>query len=187
MIAGIFESGYSPAKRNLITPWANIFLVGETHTEHNGTEFQRIILGEVKGLPPKYRATEEKQAMDAILQAHSKGLIRSCNNVGRGGLGVALMKMVLNSDYGFKLDLEGVPGDSKGLAEQLFSESSGRYIAEVTESNQPEFLKIMEEHDLKVCELGLTVTEPEADFGKFSIPIEEAREAYRHGLRKYME
>ncbi|MHA1929218.1 MAG: phosphoribosylformylglycinamidine synthase subunit PurL [Candidatus Thorarchaeota archaeon] len=187
MIAGIFEPGYNPIKRNLITPWANIFLIGETHLELNGTEFQRLITGNVKGIPPKYRAKEEKQAMDAILEAHSKSLIRSCNNIGRGGLGIALMKMVLNSDYGFKLDLEGVPGALKGCAERLFSESSGRYLAEVTESNQPEFVKIMDEHDLQICELGLTVTEPVADFGKFSIPIEEAREAYRNGLRKYME
>jgi len=187
MIAGFFENGINPIKRNLITPWANIFLIGETHPELNGTELQRLTLGEVKGLPPRYRPIEEKKAMDAILEAHSKGLIRACNNVGRGGIAIALMKMVLNSEYGFKLDLEGVPGSSKSCAEKLFSETAGRYLAEVSESNQTAFLQIMEDHGLAICELGLTVTEPMADFGMFSIPIDEAREVFRNGLRKFME
>ncbi len=187
MIAGMFRDGATPIKRNLITPWSNLFLIGETHPEMNGTEFQRLMIGEVKGNPPRYRPEMEKKAMNAILEAHSRGLIRSCNNVGRGGLAIALMKMVLNSPYGFKLDLEGAPGTARGFAEKLFSESAARYVAEVPESNQPAFYEIIEKHGVKICEIGLSVSKKVADFGRFSITLEEAQEAYRSGLRKYME
>ena len=153
----------------------------------NGTEYQRLILGQVKGAPPRYRPDEEKRAMEIILEAHDKGLIRSCNNVGRGGIAVSLMKMALNSNYGFKLNLDYIPGTISNLAQRLFSETSGRYLAEVTESNQPEFFKIVEEHQSVVCELGLTVAEPIADFSRFSIPMQEAKEVFSKGLRKYLE
>jgi len=187
MIAGMFEGDSIPIRRNLITPWANLFLIGETHSELNGSEFQKLVIGEAKGLPPRYRPVLEKKTMQGVLEAHSQKLIRACNDVGRGGLAIALMKMVLNGQYGFKLDLTGAPGSAGSQAEKLFSESSARYVAEVSETNQPEFREIMEKHDVRICEIGLTVSEPVANFGEFSISIDDARAAFQGGLRKYME
>ena len=125
--------------------------------------------------------------MQVIQEAYKKGLIRSCNNVGRGGIAIALMKMALRSEYGFKLNMDYIPGTANSLAQRLYSETSGRYLAEVTESNQPEFIAIVEKHGSSVCELGLTVQEPIADFGMFSVSMNEAREAFTNGLRKFME
>lgn len=187
MIAGIFEKGFTPIRRNLIAPWANIFLVGETLPDLNGSEYQRVITGQVKGTPPKYRPEAEKRSMNVIQEAHQKGLIRSCNNVARGGIAIALMKMALRSEYGFKLNLDYIPGNTNSLAQRLYSETSGRYLAEVMESNQPEFFAIVEKHGSSVCELGITVQEPVADFGAFKLPMSEARQAFSNGLRQFME
>ncbi len=187
MIGGIFNRGFTPVKRNLVTPWANIFLVGETFPELNGSEYQRVTLGEVKGEPPKYQPSWEKRAMTVILEAHERGLIRSCNNVGRGGLAIALMKMVMNSEYGFKLNIDYVPGTVNSLAQSLFSETSSRYIAEVTESNQTEFLNILDKHGLASCELGLTTSEPFANFGRFTLPLNELKATFSQGFSRFFE
>lgn len=187
MLGGIFPRGQMPVKRDLVTPWANIYLIGETLPELNGTEFQRVVLGDVKGVPPRYRPIFEKKAMSAVLEAHEKKLIRACNNVGRGGLLVALMKMTLNCRYGFKLNIDYVPGAVSSLAQRLFSETSARYVAEVTESNQPEFLAIMEKHGVPSCELGLTLNEPLADFGQFTISLDAIKSAFRECLPGYLE
>ncbi len=187
MIAGIMNKDFTPVRRNLVAPWANIFLIGETLPEINGSEYQRITIGQVKGVPPKYQPDVEKRAMQAILEAHERNLIRSCNNVGRGGIAVALMKMVLNSDYGFKLNLDYTPGTAGSLGLRLFSETSGRYVAEVTESNQQEFLKIFEKYNIPICEIGLTVTDQVADFGAFKIQIRGTNNVFSRGLRKYLE
>jgi phosphoribosylformylglycinamidine synthase II len=187
VLGGIFPQGFTPVRRNLVTPWANVYLIGDTLPELNGSEYQRLTLGNVRGVPPKYRPRVEKSSMNAVLEAHSRGLIRSCNDVGRGGLIASLMKMALWGQYGFKLDLEYIPGTVNSLGQRLFSESSSRYIAEVTESNQPEFLSVLEKHGLASCELGLTLNEPIADFGRFSVHLDEAREAWRNGLRKYLD
>ncbi|MHA3962192.1 MAG: phosphoribosylformylglycinamidine synthase subunit PurL [Candidatus Thorarchaeota archaeon SMTZ1-45] len=187
MIAGMFNRGFTPIKRNLVTPWANIFLIGETLPELNGSEFQRLTIGEVKGEPPKYQPNWEKRAMNVILEAHERGFIRSCNNVGRGGVAVALMKMVVDSEYGFKLNMDYVPGTVNSLAQALFSETASRYLAEVTESKQPEFLELLDKHGISTCELGLTTSDPVADFGKFVIPLSEAKATFSRGLTKFLD
>lgn len=187
MIAGIFNRGFTPVKRNLVTPWANIFLVGETLPELNGSELQRLTIGEVRGVPPKYQPNWEKRTMNVILEAHERGIIRSCNNVGRGGVAVALMKMVIGSEYGFKLNMDYIPGTVNSLAQALFSETSTRYLAEVTESKQPDFLSLMEKHGVATCELGLTTSDPVADFGRFVVPLDKARSAFSRGLSKFLE
>ncbi|MHA2380191.1 MAG: phosphoribosylformylglycinamidine synthase subunit PurL [Candidatus Thorarchaeota archaeon] len=187
VMAGILSEGRPPIRRNLCTPWANVFLVGQTHRELNGTDFQRFQLGRVEGIPPGYQPEAEKKVMNAVISANLKGLLRSCNNVGRGGLGVALMKMVIRGDYGFRLDLSDIPGTAKTPTEILYSESSARYIVEVTETKQPEFLETMGQHGVAVCELGLTMAEPTANFGSFAIQREDAQKSYQKGLPRYMK
>jgi hypothetical protein len=82
--------------------------------------------------------------------------------------------------------LEYIPGTVNSLAQGLFSETSARYLAEVTESNQPEFLAILEKHELATCELGLTTLDPIADFGRFTIALDKARMEFNSGLAKHL-
>jgi phosphoribosylformylglycinamidine synthase len=187
MMAGVLLEGHLPTRRRLCTPWANILLIGETHRELNGSELQRTQLGKVQGLPPGYQPAAEKSAMEAVLASFAKGLVRSCNDIGRGGLAIGLMKMALRGDLGFRLDLTDVPGSAKGLTEILYSETSARYLVEVTETNQEEFLHTVERFGVAATELGLTLNEPIANFGSFSIDLKEAREAYLTGIASILD
>jgi phosphoribosylformylglycinamidine synthase II len=182
MMAGVLLEGHLPTRRRLCTPWANIFLVGETHRELNGSELQRILLGKIQGLPPGYQPAAEKSAMNAVLASFTKGLVRSCNDIGRGGLAIGLMKMALRGDLGFRLDLTDIPGSAKGLTEILYSETSARYLVEVTETNQDEFLQTVERYGVAATELGLTLNEPIANFGAFTVDLKKAREAFLYGI-----
>jgi phosphoribosylformylglycinamidine synthase len=187
MMAGVLPNSGLPVRRSLCTPWANIFLIGETHRELNGSEFQRIQLGRVQGLPPGYQPDAEKSAMEAVLASHAKGIVRSCNDIGRGGLAIGLMKMALRGDYGFRLDLSDIPGSAIGLTETLYSETSARYLVEVTETNQEEFLRTMESCKVVATELGLTLNEPVANFGSFSVDLKEARKTFVNKIAKMLE
>ncbi|MHA2072347.1 MAG: phosphoribosylformylglycinamidine synthase subunit PurL [Candidatus Thorarchaeota archaeon] len=187
MMAGVLPNSGLPVRRSLCTPWANIFLIGETHRELNGSEFQRIQLGRVQGLPPGYQPDAEKSAMEAVLASHAKGIVRSCNDIGRGGLAIGLMKMALRGDYGFRLDLSDIPGSAIGLTETLYSETSARYLVEVTETNQEEFLRTMESCKVVATELGLTLNEPVANFGSFSVDLKEARKTFVNKIAQMLE
>ncbi len=186
MMAGVLPHSRLPARRNLCTPWANLYLVGETHRELNGSEFQRMQLGRVQGLPPGYQSNMEKSTMEAVLASHEKGLVRSCNNIGRGGLAIGLMKMALRGEYGFRLDLSDIPGSAIELTEILYSETSARYLIEVTETNQEEFLRTIDSCGVIATELGLTLNEPMANFGKFSVNMQDARKAYFNGIARFL-
>ncbi len=187
MMAGVLPGNRLPARRSLCTPWANLFLVGETHRELNGSVFQQVQLGRVQGLPPGYQAGMEKSAMEAVLASHAKGIVRSCNDIGRGGLAIGLMKMALRGDFGFRLDLSDIPGSAIGMTEILYSETSARYLVEVTETNQEEFLRTMESCKVVATELGLTLNEPIANFGSFSVDLKEARKAYMSGIAELLD
>ncbi|MFX1367964.1 MAG: AIR synthase-related protein, partial [Promethearchaeota archaeon] len=126
-------------------------------------------------------------AMEAILEARSKGIIRSCNNIGRGGIAAAIMKMALSSNYGFRVEIDKVPGTAQTETGILFSETTGRYLAEVTETNQDEFVSIMANHRVSAVELGLTTFEQIAHFGSFKIKMEAAREIYTKTLANRMQ
>ncbi len=184
MMAGLFSSEVLPVRRRLRSEGASIYLVGETLAELNGTEFQRITLGRVTGRPPAYRPDAERAAMNAMLEAHRALLISACNNIGRGGLAVALMKMLLRSSLGFKLRLS-FDGLTTGHA--LFSESSARYVVEVTPGKEREFKTSIRDKGVPLTLLGRTVAEHIADFGDFIVPIEQATTAFNNGLRQYME
>jgi phosphoribosylformylglycinamidine synthase len=187
MIAGLIPEGQPPIRRGLCTPLANIYLIGDTHQELNGTEYQLNRLGTVSGLPPAYRPIYERNAMKALHEARSKGIIRSCNNVGRGGLAIALMKMVMSSNYGFRVEIDKVPGTVQTQEGILFSETTGRYLAEVTETNQEEFVSIMSSHNVRAVELGLTTFEQVANFGSFKLNIETTRKSYAEVLSGHMQ
>lgn len=187
MMAGVLPDKHLPVRRRLCSPWANIFLIGETHRELNGSEFQRTQLGKVQGLPPGYQPRAEKSAMEAVLAAYAKGIVRSCNDIGRGGLAIGLMKMALRGDLGFRLDLSDIPGSATNITEILYSETSARYLVEVTETNQETFLRTMESHKVVATELGLTLTEPIANFGSFSVELGDARTNFTNGLTKLLD
>lgn len=178
LIAGLVPAEQHPIKRSLCTPLANIYLIGETHRELNGSQLQEIQLGRSEGLPPAYNPIHEKNNMNAILESQKKGVIRSCNNLGKGGLAISLMKMVMDSSYGFRVTVDKVPGTVESMTGILFSESSGRYLVEVTESNESEFLRIARKNHAETLELGLTTIEQIANFGEFKMNIETARRAY---------
>jgi phosphoribosylformylglycinamidine (FGAM) synthase-like enzyme len=187
MIAGLFDQDITPIRRNLTKSGSRIFLVGETTSELNGSALQHHQLGRVEGMPPVYRSEAELQGQDAILKAHKKHLILSCNNVGRGGLAIALMKMVMRSELGFRVSLENHIGGANTLGEKLFSESSARYVVEVADADRSGFEQLMHGHKVPFYDIGKTVSDHIADFGAFAIPVRNAMDAFYGVLDRYME
>lgn len=101
-----------------------ILLLGDTHAELGGSEFQYAVHGLTEGRPPQLDLEVEKKLQEAVLGAIQKGLVQSAHDLSEGGLGVALAESCISGGIGasvsFTTDLRGDVA--------LFSESQSRIL-----------------------------------------------------------
>ncbi|MBM3257050.1 MAG: phosphoribosylformylglycinamidine synthase [Candidatus Liptonbacteria bacterium] len=126
-----------------------VYVLGETHEELGGSEYamwqseahKKVLWG---NKVPKVNAATNKKLYAAFANAAEQGLIASAISVGRGGLGIAIMKSAMAGNLGAELDLAIIPGEVRSEYAALFSESQGRILVSVNPKQQKEF-----EHTLK--------------------------------------
>ncbi len=123
-----------------------LYLVGETKEEMGGSEYYQMVDGASK-VVPDVDVDRLKISVDEMLDAHGRGLIRSCHDVSNGGLAVALAEMCIAGDMGAKITVR-----SQMLSDvHLFSESNTRWLVEVTAEDAGEFEK---NFSFPLCRLG---------------------------------
>ncbi|MDI3284745.1 AIR synthase-related protein [Polyangium sp. 15x6] len=108
------------------TPGDVVYLLGETEDACGESELSRLLGLALDGVP---RTAPERFAAryQAFAAAHEAGLVRSAHVLSRGGLAVALSHMVMASELGLSVSLDGV-GAGLSPAIALFSESTGRIL-----------------------------------------------------------
>jgi phosphoribosylformylglycinamidine synthase len=124
---------------DLAEPGDELILIGSTDTEFAGSH-----LDLVHGAPPDagVAPAPNPDAPETYRRLHAamrEGLVVSCHDVSEGGLAVSLAEMCIAGRLGAHIDT--LPHDD--LATSLFSESSGRLVAEVQPGNVAAFMKIM--------------------------------------------
>ena len=109
-----------------------IYLVGKTDDDFAGSELQKMITGEISGLPHAPNLTEIKQYLYKLQALMANGLVKSAHDLSEGGLGVSLAETLFDTDFGAKVKLDF----DKNL---LFSETPGRLIVSVDPANAAKF------------------------------------------------
>lgn len=122
-----------------------VYLIGQTHDELAGSEYARL-LGDVGATRvPLVDPSSFRRKMDALLEAMDKELVRACHDLAEGGLSVALLEMLFGArDLGLTADVTRLPGTASRIDVKLFSESNGRFVAEVQAGAEADFERIME-------------------------------------------
>lgn len=115
-----------------------IYLIGETRAELGGSEYYKIngYLG--KSLP-KVRPQPAKRNVEAIKKAIDKNYVESCHDLSDGGLGVSIAEMSFSGGLGAELNLKQVPTSMDREDLILFSESNGRFLAEISKERTDDF------------------------------------------------
>jgi phosphoribosylformylglycinamidine synthase subunit PurSL len=124
---------------DLAEPGNVLILIGRTETEFAGSHLDRVQNAPVDAgvaPAPDPGAPESYRHLHSAMRA---GLIVACHDVSEGGLAVALAEMCIAGRLGARV--ESLPHDDHVTA--LFSESSGRLIAEVRPRSVDAFMKIM--------------------------------------------
>ncbi len=115
-----------------------IYLLGQSHGELGGSLLSHLMGwegGEAPAMPndplARYRALHASML---------SGLIQSCHDLSEGGLAVALAEMCFGGRLGAKVDLLTICGDGfPNHYIQLFCETNGRHLVEVTPADAARF------------------------------------------------
>lgn len=136
----------------------SIVVFGETPAEIGGSYYAAEILKMDGGVPPAVNMQEEKKIMGAALAAIRSGLVTASQDVGGGGLAVALAEMCCKGGLGAQIYLDALPSaKGAGAEEKLFGEGGGRFVLATRDGQK--LLKLAHEATVKAAVIGKVTAE----------------------------
>ncbi|MDN3312032.1 phosphoribosylformylglycinamidine synthase subunit PurL [Microbacterium oryzae] len=156
----------------------NIYLLGTTREELDGSAWSEVIHGHLGGRPPVVDLDGEKRLAGLLQAARDEWLISSAHDLSEGGLGQALAEGVLRFGVGARVWLtEIMARDGVDAATALFSESTGRVIVTVPREEDVKFRGLCEGRGYPVARIGVTDSEPALEVQDvFTVSAAELRE-----------
>jgi phosphoribosylformylglycinamidine synthase len=157
----------------------NIYLLGVTREELDGSAWAGTIHGHLGGVPPQVDMNAEKELAALLQAATMEGLISAAHDLSDGGLGQALAESVLRFGIGARVWLtEIIERDGVDVASALFSESTGRVIVAVPREDDVKFRGLCEGRGYPVLRIGVT----DAEVG--TQPVLEVQDVFTIGLEE---
>ena len=168
----------------------NIYLLGYTREELDGSAWAGTIHNHLGGRPPAVDLGQERELAELLNGAALESLILSAHDLSDGGLGQALAESVMRFGVGARVWLdEIIERDGVDAATALFSESTGRVIVSVPREDDVRFLGLCEARNYPVLRIGVTDERGEnakLDVqGQFTVSVAEIRERSNETLPKY--
>jgi phosphoribosylformylglycinamidine (FGAM) synthase-like enzyme len=171
----------------------NIYLLGTTALELDGSAWADTIHDHLGGLPPAVDLEAEMRLAQLIAAGAEQSLIASAHDLADGGLAQALAEAVLRFGVGARVWLtEIMSRDGVDAATALFSESTGRVLVSVPREDDVRFQGLCEGRGYPVLRIGVTdastglstgASTPALEVqGEFTIPLDELAAAHRGTL-----
>jgi len=130
-----------------------ILLLGRNTDELGGSEYLKVIHGEVRGDAPSVDLGAEAALQRAVLEAIRAGLVRSAHDVAEGGLAVALAESAIgDGERPFAVDVR--LEDELPDAALLFGEAQGRVIVSCAAEDVDRVAGIASAHGVEVVRIG---------------------------------
>ena len=154
----------------------NIYLLGETHTELDGSIWADVVHGHLGGMPPAPNLAAERALAGLMVVAAKDGLVTSAHDVSTGGLFQTLVEGVLRRRVGARIwlseVLESYRIDNRAA---LFSESVARMVVTVAREDDVKFRGLCAGRGVTVARIGVTETPSQAlDIAElFSFTLDE--------------
>jgi phosphoribosylformylglycinamidine synthase len=135
----------------------NIYLLGTTKDELDGSAWAETIHGHLGGKPPVVDLASEKKLADLIHGAAIQGMIEAAHDISEGGLAIAIVEAALRFNVGARIWLDEVlERDNLDLTAALFSESQARVIVSVGREDDVKFQALCEARGVPVLRIGVT-------------------------------
>jgi phosphoribosylformylglycinamidine synthase len=168
----------------------NIYLLGTTALELDGSAWAGVVHGHLGGRPPAVDLPREKSLASLLAAAAQEGLLNAAHDLSDGGLVTALAEASLRFGVGARAFLdELLERDGVDLATALFSESTGRAIVAVPREEDVKFTRLCEGRGFPVVRIGVTDAGALEGAtltvqGAFELPLEQLRGAFQAPMRE---
>ena len=155
----------------------NIYLLGTTADELDGSAWSDVIHDHLGGRPPAVDLDGEKRLAELLRAARDEWLISSAHDLSEGGLAIAVAEGAMRFGVGARVWLsELMDRDGVDLTSALFSESTGRVIVTVPREEDVKFRGLCEGRGYPVLRIGVTDTQPDLEVQDvFTYPVAELR------------
>jgi phosphoribosylformylglycinamidine synthase len=156
----------------------NLYLLGETALELDGSAWAEVVHGHLGGRPPAVRLDAERSLAGLLAAGASEGLLAAAHDLSEGGLAATLAEGVLRFGVGARIWLDEVLGrDGVDAATALFSESTARVLVAVPREEDVRFVGLCAGRRVPAIRLGVTDAESGAleVQGLFTERIEDLR------------
>jgi len=151
-----------------------VLLAGAGASALDGSDYQKVILGETAGRIPQPDLEAERALHAFLADAAERRLLRSAHDVGGGGLAVAVAESAMAGNIGVRVE----------EAPDLFGEGDGRVVISARKADVPALRKLAGPVPLK--RVG-TVGGGEIAVGPARIALADAIDLYEGALPRIME
>ncbi|MGN6326629.1 phosphoribosylformylglycinamidine synthase subunit PurL [Pseudolysinimonas sp.] len=159
----------------------NLYLLGTTALELDGSAWAGVIHGHLGGRPPAVDLPRERELAALLAAAAHEGLLNGAHDLADGGLAAALVDACRRFGVGARVWLDEVMArDGIDAATALFSETGGRVVVAVPREEDVKFTRLCEGRGYPVARIGVTDdgagSEPALEIqGMFSVGLDELR------------
>jgi phosphoribosylformylglycinamidine synthase subunit PurL len=172
-VVGILEDAELAVRTGFCESGDVVLLAGAGHSAIDGSDYQKVILGEVAGRIPEPDLEQERALHEFLAAAAERGLLRSAHDVGGGGLAVAVTQSAIAGGIGVHVE---TPGD-------LFGEGDGRVVVSARRGDVAALRSLATAIPLR--RLG-TVGGTEIAVGPARISVSDAAETFERALPRIM-
>jgi phosphoribosylformylglycinamidine synthase len=161
-----------------------IFLIGQNQDEIGASEYLKHIWDLEKGQPPRIDLQLEKRVHEVCIEAITKGLLRSAHDISEGGLAVCVAECAFLEDkrLGCTLHLN----DQIQSDVLLFGESQSRIIATANPENKEALIKIAQNQNVPIEEIGITggenITVYHNEENIIDLPVQQSYSAWKKAI-----
>jgi phosphoribosylformylglycinamidine synthase subunit PurL len=158
--------------------------VGSTDAAHfGGTQYAKVVLNDMWGLPPALDMEKEKRVQAAIREIVNGGLVESAHDVSKGGIAVALAECSM-AGIGAHIKLPSALRPEFAL----FNEAPSRILIS---TDQPAAVKkIALDHDVACVQIGVTMKErlriDQHLDTMVDSPVDELRKVWENALEELL-
>ena len=138
---------------------------------------------EKKRPPPEINLFNEKNIGETLLKLIDENLVKSAHDVSLGGIIIALSKMSIKGNKGFKLDKLKI---LMNKFEYFFGEDQGRYILEISKDNLKKVETILKENSVHCDNLGIVTSKEIIIDNEPILTVDELIQSNTKWLKEYM-